>query len=170
MRTYYRSSLLLVLLVVPASSGAKAPRPGAKEWLAASRLPETVETPLPSDPLQVTVHRLSNGLTVYLSPNSQEPKIEAWIAVRAGSRHDPDDSTGMAHYLEHMLFKGTHKLGTVGYLREKRHLDHIRELYEKLFATREPGARNAIYAEIDRENQKALKYAVPQEMEKAYKR
>src|ERR1700674_5127460 len=71
------------------------------------RVPSTLDAPLPSDPMRVTIHRLSNGLTVYLSPNPLEPRIAAQIAVRTGSKNDPQESTGIAHYLEHMLFKGS---------------------------------------------------------------
>src|SRR6185503_5366834 len=71
----------------------------------APAVPKVVPVPLSGDPLGVTVHRLENGLTVYLSPNPLEPRVQAWIAVRAGAKQDPDETTGMAHYLEHMLFK-----------------------------------------------------------------
>jgi hypothetical protein len=67
--------------------------------------PQLLATPLPNDPAKVTIHRLSNGMTVYISPDSQEPTITAHIAVRAGGGQDPRLSTGLAHYLEHMLFR-----------------------------------------------------------------
>lgn len=129
----------------------------------------TLETPYPDDPMQVTIHRLDNGLTIYLSPNRQEPRVAAWIAVRAGGKHDPADSTGMAHYLEHMLFKGTPSLGTMDYEKEKPHLDKIKALYEKLFTATEPKARKEIYKEIDTANIAAAMFAAPNEIAKAYK-
>jgi predicted Zn-dependent peptidase len=133
-------------------------------------LPKTNKRPLKGDPMRVTVHRLKNGLTVFLSPNGQDPRITAWIATRAGGAQDPADSTGMAHYLEHMLFKGSKNLGTLNYGKEKPHLDRISELYEKLFETKEEGARKAIYKEIDAENQKAAQYSVTNEVSKTYTR
>ncbi|MFH1723373.1 MAG: insulinase family protein [Elusimicrobiota bacterium] len=148
---------------------ASAPPLVAQEWMETSRLPKTHEQPLERDPMGVTVHRLANGLTAYLSPSDQDPRITAWIAVRAGSAHDPDDSTGMAHYLEHMLFKGSRRLGTLDYEKEKPHLDRMRELYEKLFEAGDPERRKEIYAEIDRENQAASRHSVPNEMDKTYK-
>ncbi|MCA9713430.1 MAG: insulinase family protein, partial [Myxococcales bacterium] len=75
--------------------------------LASSRLPAPQPAPDPDDPLGVTIHRLRNGLTVYLSTHRVEPRFHAWIAIRAGARHDPPKSTGLAHYLEHMMFKGS---------------------------------------------------------------
>ncbi|MBI4369269.1 MAG: insulinase family protein [Elusimicrobia bacterium] len=140
-------------------------------WAASfdvSRLPKTYETPLADDPMGVTVHRLENGLTVYLSPNHQTPRVEAWIAVRGGSKLDPQDLTGMAHYLEHMLFKGTTRLGTLDFDKEKVHLDRIEALYNELFKTTDPKKRNNIYKEIDAENIEAGKFAAPNEIDKLY--
>lgn len=141
----------------------------AASWEENSRLPQTVEAPLAADPLKVSVHRLSNGLTVYLSPNPQEPRVTAWIAVRAGSRQDPSESTGMAHYLEHMLFKGSARLGTLDYAAEKDHLERISSLYEDLFTATDTARRREVYGRIDEVNRMASRYAVPNEIDKAYK-
>jgi len=130
--------------------------------------PVLVAKPLPNDPVKATIHRLSNGMTVYLSPDPQEPSIVAHVAVRAGSRHDPEQSTGLAHYLEHMVFKGTSKLGTLDYAKEKPHLDRIAALYDDL---RKPGADAAkINQEIDSETQKSAAYAIPNEFDQLYSR
>lgn len=132
------------------------------------RSPAPVAVPLPNDLIKATIHRLDNGLTVYLSENHEVPRVAAWIVVRAGGKHDPEDSTGMAHYLEHMLFKGSESLGTIDYAEEKPHLDRILDLYEKLFREKDPQERRRIYGEIDRENVEASGYAVPNELSKAY--
>ncbi|MEO8703168.1 MAG: insulinase family protein [Kofleriaceae bacterium] len=130
--------------------------------------PMLVPTPLANDPAKVTVHRLSNGMTVYISPDAEEPSIVAHVAVRAGSRHDPATSTGLAHYLEHMVFKGTTKLGTLDYAKEKPHLDRIATLYDDL---RKPGADTAkIFKEIDSETQKSAAFEIPNELEALYAR
>src|ERR1039457_3812008 len=99
------------------------------------RAAELIQPPLASDPMQISVHRLANGLTVFLSPNHQDPRVFSSILVRAGAKNDPDDSTGMAHYLEHMLFKGSQRLGTLDFDKEKPHLDRISTLYDQLFIT-----------------------------------
>ena len=75
------------------------------------------------DPTGLRLYTLENGLKVYLSRNQDEPKIQTYIAVRAGSNYDPIESTGLAHYLEHMLFKGTDKIGTKNWEEEKVYLD-----------------------------------------------
>lgn len=133
------------------------------------KVPEPIPTPLSGDLMRTTIHRLSNGLTIYLSPNPQRPRITAWIAVRAGSKHDPADSTGMAHYLEHMFFKGSSSLGTLDYAKEKPHLDRILDLYERHFRSKNPVERARLYKEIDAENIQAARYAVPNELTKIYR-
>ncbi|MCE9636545.1 MAG: insulinase family protein [Planctomycetes bacterium] len=128
----------------------------------------TVDAGVPGDAMGVTVHKLSNGMTVMLSENHEEPRIEAWITTRAGGAKDPADATGMAHYLEHMQFKGTTRLGTLDWQKEKPHLDRIQQIYEELFHTTDADKRKALYAEIDRENQAASQYEVPNEFDRVY--
>ncbi len=62
---------------------------------------------VPGDPLNTRIHTLGNGLKVYLSVYKNAPRIQTYIAVKAGSKNDPKNATGLAHYLEHMVFKGT---------------------------------------------------------------
>lgn len=135
---------------------------------AAKAAYELVQAPLPDDPMGVSVYRLANGLTVMLSENHEEPRIDGWMTVRAGSAKDPADATGMAHYLEHMQFKGTTRLGTTDWAKEKPHLDAITKLYDELFRTSDPAGRAAIYAKIDAENQQASLYAAPNELDRLY--
>ena len=78
-----------------------------------------------NDPTGLRLYKLDNGLTVYLSKNNDEPKIQTYIAVRAGSNYDPKETTGLAHYLEHMVFKGTSEFGTENWATEKVYLDSI---------------------------------------------
>src|SRR6266540_5922389 len=114
-----------------------------------------INQPNPADPMAVQIYQLDNGLTVYLTENHETLRFEAQIAVRAGSKHDPPESTGLAHYLEHMLFKGTTRIGTLDYAQEQPHLNRITELYEKHFQETDPEKRKAIYAEINKESQSA---------------
>ena len=128
-----------------------------------------IHEPGSGDPMAVHIFRLDNGLTVYLTENHQTPRFYAEIVVRAGSKHDPAESTGLAHYLEHMLFKGTKNIGSMDYEKEKAHLDRITSLYEEHFSETDPEKRKAIYAEINKESQFASKYAIPNEIDKLYK-
>lgn len=122
-----------------------------------------------TDAMQVQVYRLDNGLTVYLTRNAEAPRIYAEVVVRAGSTTDPADSTGLAHYLEHLMFKGTRRMGTLDYPKEKPLLDTITKLYEKHF--REPDAekRKLIYREINRVSKEAARFAVANDIDRIYK-
>ncbi|NTW82509.1 MAG: insulinase family protein, partial [Chlorobiaceae bacterium] len=82
-------------------------------------------TSVEGDSLNTRIYRLRNGLTVYMSPYSDEPRIYTSIAVRAGSKNDPAETTGLAHYLEHMLFKGTDAIGSIDYEKEHPELEKI---------------------------------------------
>lgn len=127
-----------------------------------------VVAPQKADLLAVYEYELENGLQVYLMPNSESPRFYAEIAVRTGSRNDPAETTGLAHYLEHLLFKGTDKIGTVNFEAEMPHLDRITELYEEHFREDDPEKRKAIYAQIDAEAQLAAQYSVPNEFQQIY--
>ena len=107
-------------------------------------------------------------MRVYLTENHEEPRFYAEIAVRAGSKHDPADGTGLAHYLEHLLFKGNENLGTLNYEAEKPYLDEIVELYEQHFVETDEDRRAEIYSEINRVAQRAAEFAVPNEIDKLY--
>lgn len=146
------------------------PPPSVDEILASSDLPEPLPEPLPGDKLGVTIHRLSNGMTVYLSTDRSKPRFNAWIAVRAGSRHDPPDSTGLAHYLEHMMFKGTDEIGTLDIEKERPHLQRIAALYDELRKTEDPARRKEIFAEIDKETIASAQYSIPNELDQLYAR
>src|SRR5690606_26538161 len=105
-------------------------------------------------------------LKIYLSQIKDEPRIQTHIVVRTGSNNDPEDNTGLAHYLEHMLFKGTSKIGTVDWEKESKLLKQISDLYEEHKKETNPEAKIAIYKKIDELSFEASKYAVPNEYDK----
>lgn len=115
------------------------------------------------DPWNVRIYTLKNGLKVYLCPDTTRPEIAGIITVKAGSAMDPDDATGLAHYLEHMLFKGTRQLGTINYHAEKKYLDKIRDLFELHRKTTLPSEKKKIYRQIDSLSYLASRYAIPNE-------
>ncbi len=121
---------------------------------------------IPGDPFQVLEYTLANGLTLFMSVNPHEPRIFTHIAVRAGSKQDPADTTGLAHYMEHMLFKGTSRIGALCWEQEKVLLERIAELYEqhRHAATEAECAR--IYREIDRISYEAASLAAANEYDK----
>lgn len=119
-----------------------------------------------NDPTKSRFYTLKNGLTVILSQNTKEPIIEFRMAVRAGSTTDPKNATGLAHYLEHVLFKGTDKFGTVDWAKEKPYLDKIDALYEKYNKTTDPEKRKEIYREIDKVSGEASNFSIANEYDK----
>src|SRR5690606_35003091 len=125
----------------------------------------TYET-APNDPLNARIYTLDNGLKVYLTDYEDAPRVQTYIAVRAGAKNDPADATGLAHYLEHMVFKGTSELGTQNWEKEKVELDKIEALYEKHRNTTDPAQRKQIYHQIDSITGVAASYAVANEYDK----
>ena len=109
-------------------------------------------------------YQLDNGLTVILSEDHSQQKVFGSIIVKAGGKDDPVDATGMAHYQEHMLFKGTDELGTINWAEEKIHIDRIFELYDELGQTTDETKRLEIQQQINAESMEANKYAIPNEM------
>jgi predicted Zn-dependent peptidase len=119
------------------------------------------------DPTKTRFYTLKNGLKVILHQNNLEPKIMSFITTRAGGKNDPSTNTGLAHYLEHMLFKGTENLGTVDYVQEKIYLEQIENLFEVYATLTDPVARKNVYRQIDSLSTLASNYAVPNEYDKA---
>lgn len=126
-------------------------------------------TSVPGDPLEARVYTLDNGLEVWLSRNTDAPRVQTNIAVRAGSKNDPSDATGLAHYLEHMLFKGTSHFGTANWAEENRLLGLISDAYEERRGTTDPSLRDVIYHRIDSLSQLAAAQSVPNEYDKMVK-
>jgi len=125
----------------------------------------TYET-VKNDKTGVRVYTLKNGLKVYLAQNTDEPRIQTYIPVKTGSNNDPADNTGLAHYLEHMVFKGTSKIGTQDWETEKKLIAQISDLYEQHKAETDPEKKIAIYKQIDQVSQEASKYSVANEYDK----
>ena len=118
------------------------------------------------DPMKTRIYTLKNGLKVYLSVNKDEPRIQANIAVKTGSRNDPAETTGLAHYLEHLMFKGTKQFGTTDSVAEAPLLDEIEQRFEAYRQLTDPAARRQAYHEIDSVSQLAAKYNIPNEYDK----
>ena len=121
---------------------------------------------VPGDMMQTRIYTLDNGLKVYLSVNKEKPRIQTYIAVRTGSKNDPAETTGLAHYLEHLMFKGTKQFGTNNPEAEAPLLDEIEQRYEAYRKLTDPEQRRKAYHEIDSVSQVAAKYFIPNEYDK----
>ena len=145
---------LLGLLVLPAAM-----------LLASCQGKYKYET-VPNDPMKTRIYTLDNGLKVYLSVNKDAPRLQTIVAVNAGGKNDPAETTGLAHYFEHLMFKGTESFGSVNYEAEKVYLDQIEQLFETYRQTTDEAQRAAIYRQIDSVSQIAAQYAIPNEYDK----
>ena len=123
-------------------------------------------TTVPGDAMKTRIYTLDNGLKVYMSVNKERPRLQANIAVKTGSRNDPAETTGLAHYLEHLMFKGTTHFGTTDVAKEKPYLDEITRRYESYRKLTDPTQRKQAYHEIDSISQLAAKYNIPNEYDK----
>jgi zinc protease len=119
-----------------------------------------------NDKTGTRIYTLKNGLKVYLAQNTDEPRIQTYIPVRTGSNNDPADNTGLAHYLEHMVFKGTSKVGTQDWVKEKALIQQISDLYEQHKAETDPEKKKELYKKIDEVSQEASKFSVANEYDK----
>ncbi len=149
-KLFKRTSLLLLFVVAAMASSAKDYRY------------ETV----PNDPLKARIYTLDNGLKVYLTVNPETPRIQTYIAVRVGGKNDPAETTGLAHYFEHLMFKGTQKFGTQNYATEKQLLDQIEQQFEIYRKTTDEAQRTALYHVIDSLSYEASKISIPNEYDK----
>ncbi len=159
----FLKQLLLVLLL--ATTVAAFAQTGKYEWKEATS-GGYIYKYVTNDPAKARFYTLKNGLTVILSPTNKDPRIQCYIATKAGSKTDPSTNTGLAHYLEHMLFKGTDKFGSLDWAKEKPELDKIDALYEQYNKTTDVEKRKAIYHQIDSVSGVASKYAIANEYDK----
>ena len=146
----FRSLFLLLFFIVSVSSAQKTYK----------------YENITGDALNARIYKLDNGLTVYISVYKNAPRIQTYIATRAGSKNDPKDATGLAHYLEHMLFKGTDKFGSKDYPKEKVELAKIEALYEVYRKTKDESKRKNIYHKIDSISGYASTFAIANEYDK----
>jgi len=119
-----------------------------------------------NDPYNTRIYTLDNGLKVYLSVYDDEPRIQTYVSVRVGSKHDPSETTGLAHYFEHLMFKGTSTFGTINWEEESPLLDRIEALFELYRAETDPSERGRIYRQIDSISYIASTFAIPNEYQR----
>jgi predicted Zn-dependent peptidase len=151
---------VLALVAALVSTLAGAP-PVAPE--SASE-PAVAVASLPGDPIAVKQVVLDNGFTVFLTENHERPEIFGAVVVRTGAKNDPPDNTGMAHYLEHMLFKGTTRLGTTNWKAERPLQERLEALYERL-KTADAAQAKAIQQQIRTTVGESYAYTVPNELD-----
>ena len=153
MKRLYGSALIVVILMI------------ANIMNAQNKLRFPYDS-VPGDPLKARIYTLNNGLKVFMSVYRDAPRIQTYIAVRVGSKNDPPETTGLAHYFEHMMFKGTEHFGTSDWQREQPMIAQIDALFEVYRQEKDPEKRAAIYREIDSLSYEASKIAISNEYDK----
>ncbi len=147
-QTFVLSIIKIIFLIIPFIAGASV---------------HNLQPVSADNPLEVRTYTLPNGLTVYLNEDHSKPEIYGAVTVRAGSRNDPETNTGLAHYFEHIMFKGTDRIGTINWEAEKVYLDSISLMYDQLAQTIAEEERNNILLKINQLSLKAAEYAIPNE-------
>ncbi|MCD8394810.1 MAG: insulinase family protein [Bacteroidales bacterium] len=114
---------------------------------------------------------LKNGMRVWLDVDTTLPSVFGAVVVRAGAKDCPN--TGIAHYFEHIMFKGTQRIGTVDYEAERPWLDKITTAYDAARKEVPPSRRDSdtvdstqpdiLSKEINELSVKAADYAIPNE-------
>jgi len=118
------------------------------------------------DPTKTRIYTLDNGLKVYLSYYADAPRVQVYIPVKAGGKNDPASNTGLAHYLEHMMFKGNNKFGTINFAEESVMLDSIEAMFNHYATLTDADERKEYYTEIDAYSNEAARLAIPNEYDK----
>lgn len=114
---------------------------------------------------EITSFTLQNGMNVLLCEDHEKAQIYGAVCVHAGSKNDPADNTGMAHYFEHIMFKGTDQIGTLDWASEKALLDEISSLYDQLHPLKDEKERNDILLKINELSNTATQFAIPNEVD-----
>jgi predicted Zn-dependent peptidase len=103
--------------------------------------------------------KLPNGLSVFVWEDATAPDVFGVVAVNVGAKEDPDEYTGLAHYLEHMMFKGTQKIGALDWDKEKIIYEQIIAKYDENAQTSDPARKKEILDEINKLTVEAAKYS-----------
>src|SRR5712691_94624 len=121
---------------------------------------------------KVTDFTLPNGVRFLIVERHEAPVVSFHTYVNVGSVDDPGGETGLAHMFEHMAFKGTDTIGTRNWPEEKKALDAIEQVYDRLDAERRKGLRadpkkvEAIEAELKEAIGKADSFVEPSEFDR----
>lgn len=161
-----RSAKITLLLLAALSAGVSHAQDNNKHEWQEKKSGDYKYRFVTNDPMKTRFYTLPNGLTVILSPTPKEPRMQFYIATKAGSKTDPADHTGLAHYLEHMMFKGTGSYGSMNWAKEQPMIARVNSLYEDYNHTTDETKRKAIYKRIDSMSGEAAKFAIANEYDK----
>ncbi len=112
---------------------------------------------------QLSTFTLRNGATVYIWEDKSQPDVYGMVTFNVGAIDDPVEYTGLAHYLEHVMFKGTQTIGCLDWAKEKPLYDQIIAKYDEMALAATPAEKEAIGLEINRLSVEAAQYAAANE-------
>lgn len=112
---------------------------------------------------------LKNGITFLLWPRQDSTSVAYEVRVKVGSVDEPRGLTGISHMLEHMMFKGTQKIGTSDYTKEKALLKKIDEIALKIQSS-PPNTRDQLEARLQKLLEGIKPYQIPNEFDRLYTR
>ena len=163
MKNYIIKSFLFFLTLILLNCGKTSDTPFVAKTKSQEGYTYSYVT---GDPMNTRIYTLDNGLKVYLSRYTDAPRIQVLIPVKAGGKFDPADNTGLAHYLEHMMFKGNDRFGTLDWPTEKVLLDSIENMFNHYATLTDPDERKAYYSLIDKISNEAAELTIPNEFDK----
>lgn len=108
-------------------------------------------------------YKLDNGLTVLLWEDHDAPDVTGYVAVRAGAVDEPEEYTGLAHYLEHMLFKGTQRIGALDWEKERPIYERIIALYDQYAEATDKKLRDDLTRQINEASMEAAKISTTED-------
>ena len=118
---------------------------------------------LPSFGQGLKAFKLKNGLSVYIWEDDTKSDVYGLVGVRTGSVNDPAEYTGLAHYLEHVMFKGTDKIGALDWAAEEPIYNKIIAKYDEMAAETDPAKKETINKEINELTVEQGKVGLPTE-------
>ena len=95
------------------------------------------------------VFKLPNGMSVFVWEDDTKPDVRGMVSVKVGGKDDPADLTGLAHYLEHLMFKGTSKVGALDWAKEEPLYRQIIQKYDEMAVETNPVRKKEITKEIN---------------------
>lgn len=129
--------------------------------------PSSIQPYLDRTMKQLTEFRLENGMKFIVLERHQAPVVSFLTYANVGGVDEPDKKTGVAHFLEHLAFKGTTRIGTKDYKAEKPLLDRLEQLDTQIKTAKANGKQDEVLrlqAEFQQVESQAAKLVKPNEM------
>lgn len=158
-----RVAALFLTALLLAWSNSSLPALAQAQSPAMSQTVQSIQPYLDRVIQQVTEFKLDNGMKFIVLERHQAPVVSFLTYADVGGADEPDGKTGVAHFLEHLAFKGTTRIGTVDYGAEKPLLERLDQLSEQIRAATQTGQKEkekqlrAEFAEVEAQANQLVK-------------